>query len=134
MNIRHTKRLAALLEDIDSKQIVTGGITDENERYVSPTIITNVTINQKIMKEEIFGPILPSNETLRHGLIFVVVPFDSLEEGVEYANSQPHPLTLYIFSRSSKTKQYISENTQSGSVVMNDCNVHFAQSTLPFGK
>jgi len=121
VNSRHVKRLGALLEDVDPKNIAIGGNFDESSRYFAPTIVTDVQVNQKIMKDEIFGPILP------------IVPFDSLEEGVEYVNSQPHPLTLYIFSRSSKTKQFISEHTQSGSVVMNDCNVQFAQSTLPFG-
>ena len=73
------------------------------------------------MKEEIFGPILP------------ILAVDNFDTALEYIDSQPHPLSVYVFTKSSDFKARVVENTQSGGVVANDTMTHAAQTTLPFG-
>jgi len=120
---RHVQRLAGLLSDQDEKNIVTGGPKEirEDERYVPPTILRDVNFQSRVMQDEIFGPIIP------------VVPIDSFDAALEYVNSKPHPLALYIFTGDSKLKHKIINSTRSGSVVVNDVMMQAAQMNLPFG-
>ena len=91
------------------------------ERYISPTLLSGVDKNAKVMKEEIFGPILP------------VIAYDDLEEAIEKINNKEKPLALYIFSRNKKPINQILKSTSSGTVCINDTVIHFAHSKLPFG-
>jgi len=109
------------MEGVDPKQIAAGGDIDEGENYFSPTIVKDIDKSSKLMQDEIFGPILP------------ILAVDSFDDALEYVNSRPHPLTLYVFTKNNKLKQKIIDGTQSGSAVVNDTLVQFAQSTLPFG-
>jgi len=120
---RHVQRLANYFQDVKKCQYVVGGpeTVDESDRFVPPTIIKNVKFDQKIMQDEIFGPIL------------AVVPVESMDEAIEYVNSKPHPLAIYVFSSDSKLREKIEESTQSGSFVMNDVMMQALQSNLPFG-
>lgn len=81
--IRQLKRVVGLLE---GERIYYGGVFNEKERYISPTIVVDSKPESKILTEEIFGPILP------------VLPYDNIEQVLHFINQRPKPLALYIFS------------------------------------
>jgi len=116
---RHVDRLAKLI-DAHRKDIKYGGEVDKASKYVSPTIL-DVTTDGKAMEEEIFGPILP------------VVGYDNIDEVLDYVNSKPKPLALYVFSNSRATIDRVLNETSSGGVVVNDTVMHFTNPGLPFG-
>ncbi|KAI4456451.1 aldehyde dehydrogenase [Holotrichia oblita] len=115
---RHFNRLVSLLNNCN---IALGGNIDSNERFISPTIVTNVKLTDPIMQDEIFGPILP------------IITVRSKEEAVNIINSKEKPLALYIFSKNSVTVDYILNATSSGGVIINDVVVHVTCDNLPFG-
>lgn len=120
VNKNHFNRLKALLDQTKG-QVVVGGEHEEDDLYIAPTLVLNVTKEDKLMEGEIFGPILP---------IMVV---DKLVEGVKYVNQNDQPLALYVFSKNKKAIDYILDHTRSGGVVVNDALIHFIVSNLPFG-
>jgi aldehyde dehydrogenase (NAD+) len=98
-----------------------GGVTDASERYIAPTVLSNVTFDAPVMREEIFGPVLP------------VVPFAALDDALAQINARPKPLALYVFSKSSKTVDRVIDATSSGGALANDTVLHFAHPNLPVG-
>ncbi len=123
VNIQHFQRLKALLDDAKNNQgvISSGGVMDQEDRYIEPTLVTNVTKDAKIMQEEIFGPILP------------ILGYRNLEELIQYITQQEKPLALYIFSKNKKNINKIISNTRAGGGCINDCITHYLHSGLPFG-
>uniref|UniRef100_A0A8D1X492 Aldehyde dehydrogenase family 3 member A2 n=1 Tax=Sus scrofa TaxID=9823 RepID=A0A8D1X492_PIG len=87
VNLRHFKRIQSLLE---GQKIAFGGETDEATRYIAPTILTDVDPEAKVMREEIFGPILP------------IVPVKNADEAIKFINEREKPLAFYVFSRNNK--------------------------------
>ena len=121
VNARHMKRLSGILEH-DAQAVVFGGETDDEARFISPTILCPSDIeNAACMKEEIFGPLLP------------VFTYNDLKEPLEYINSHEKPLALYIFSEDKSETEYILRNTSSGGVSVNDTVSHIINPSLPFG-
>lgn len=120
VNKSHFLRLKGLLDETKGK-IVAGGEMDEDNLFISPTLVLGVDKDDKLMEGEIFGPILP---------LMVV---DRLVEGVKHVNQGDQPLALYVFSKNKKAIDYILDHTRSGGVVVNDALVHFIVSNLPFG-
>jgi len=120
INSRHTQRIEKLIKTGNHK-IVTGGKVIVDERYVAPTILTNVNPSDPVMQEEIFGPVLP------------VLSVDSVQDAVKFINARPKPLALYIFSGSNATQQFIINNTSSGGVAINDAIMQVVCPDLPFG-
>ena len=118
VNRRHIDRLLPLLKDGD---IVCGGTVAPDERYIAPTLIENVRPGSPLLTDEIFGPILP------------VIPFDDIDDCVEYINTHEKPLALYYFTRSKKRARYMIQHTSSGGVCINDTISHVVNSDLPFG-
>lgn len=118
VNHRHYDRLVAMLSD---GNILEGGNTCREQRYIAPTLIENVSQNSPLLTTEIFGPILP------------IIPFDDIDDCVEYVNNHPTPLALYYFTQSKKKSQYMIQHTESGGVCINDTIVHVANNRLPFG-
>lgn len=118
VNRRHIDRLLPLLKDGD---IVCGGTADPDERYIAPTLIENVRPGSPLLTDEIFGPILP------------VIPFDDIDDCVEYINTHEKPLALYYFTQSKKRARYMIQHTSSGGVCINDTISHVVNSDLPFG-
>jgi aldehyde dehydrogenase (NAD+) len=119
VNERHTQRLASLLE---GEEIIHGGKYDVQDHYVEPTLVkTDLTKNTKLMQDEIFGPILP------------IATFTNLDEAINYVNSKPKPLALYVFSNNSKISDYVLSHTSSGGAAVNETVFHVAIKTLPFG-
>lgn len=115
---RHFQRLTNLLKD---RKVALGGQTDDKDRFIHLTILTDVSPNDPIMQEEIFGPILP------------IVNVDSPEEAVKYINARDKPLAMYVFTDSSKTREYFLNNTSSGGVSINDTMMQISVECLPFG-
>ncbi|CAG8593105.1 8784_t:CDS:2 [Acaulospora morrowiae] len=120
INQKQFDRLNNMLKKTSGK-IIYGGITDRDELYISPTIVSDVTEDDELMQHEIFGPIFP---------IMVV---NDLEEALEFVRSRDIPLAIYPFSRSDKTIQHVLDNTRSGATVINDCLMQASVMTLPFG-
>lgn len=123
VNDGHFKRLIDLLEDALAKgaKVAFGGNYDPHLRYIEPTILTEVNKDMRIMKEEIFGPILP------------IMTYDTLDDAINWVNSQPKPLALYYFGEDGEKRDQVLTETSSGNAVVNDCVLHFAHNELPFG-
>ncbi|HEC43019.1 MAG TPA: aldehyde dehydrogenase [Bacteroides sp.] len=118
INQANTEHLA---ETLKGKKIIIGGETDVAEKYIAPTVVEVNDLNDILMQEEVFGPILP------------LVEYNDLGEALEIIRSKPRPLSLYIFTRNKKTQQKIILSTQSGTGGINDTVIHFVNPNLPFG-
>ena len=118
INDFHFKRLVGLMNEM---KIIFGGEIDEKEKYISPTILDNITIQDEIMQDEIFGPLLP------------ILTFKKIDEVIFYLHSQPKPLALYYFSSNKKNQKNIISKISSGGVCINDTLMHIANNHLPFG-
>ena len=118
INQRHFDRLTRFLE---TGNIIFGGFTNRDDLYMAPTLIENLTWNDSIMREEIFGPILP------------IFEFEDLNEVIDQINDRPRPLALYFFSRNKKNKKKILNHISFGGGCINDTVLHVANPHLPFG-
>jgi acyl-CoA reductase-like NAD-dependent aldehyde dehydrogenase len=116
INKQHVERLSGLMGE---GEIVVGGSVDADTKYIAPTLIDNVSWDHKIMKEEIFGPILP------------VLEFKRTEEAIDMVNARPKPLTLYFFSNDVSMQNRIIRHTSSGGVLINDTVINFITAALP---
>jgi aldehyde dehydrogenase (NAD+) len=119
VNVRHYRRLMGLLPG--SGVVATGGVGDEQERYIAPTVLIDVPPDSKVMGEEIFGPILP------------VLKVEGLEQAIRFINDRPKPLALYLFSSDERSYEAVVTRTSSGGMVHNHALLHFAVPGLPFG-
>jgi len=128
VNDRHYARLTSLLDDARNKgarviEVVRtakpGDMT--HPRRMVPTVVLNVTDEMNLMRDEIFGPILP------------IVPYRDLENAIAYVNSRPRPLALYFFGPNGPGRRLVLERTTSGGVSINETNLHYAQEDIPFG-
>ena len=115
---RHLERLEPLLKD---GEIVLGGQTKPEEKYIAPTVIDRVSWESPVMQEEIFGPILP------------VLEYTDLTEAIAQINARPKPLALYVFSKDKQKQEQVLQETSSGGVCINDTVMQVGVSTLPFG-
>ncbi|GGY50559.1 aldehyde dehydrogenase family protein [Parvularcula lutaonensis] len=118
VNERHFDRVSRLL---NSGEIVIGGETDREDRYIAPTILRDVKPDAPAMQEEIFGPILPT------------FPVKSMDEAIAFINERDKPLALYAFTSNSATGDRFVRETSSGTVMVNDCVVFQTNHHLPFG-
>ncbi|MDH5670757.1 MAG: aldehyde dehydrogenase family protein [Myxococcales bacterium] len=119
INARHHQRLMRLLAS--GGTVFWGGQADEADRYIAPTLLTDVPGDAAIMQEEIFGPLLP------------VVKVADVDEAIAYVNARPKPLALYYFGSDRENRDAIMARTSSGAVAVNQTVMHFASSELPFG-
>lgn len=119
INERAYQRLTNLLQG--SGAIYLGGQTNEQARYIAPTILHQVRPNDPIMAEEIFGPILP------------VLGIKSMDEAINLVNAGPKPLALYLFSSDKVLNEKIISKTSSGGVSINFPMMQLAVPSLPFG-
>ncbi|WP_035292811.1 aldehyde dehydrogenase [Clostridium sp. KNHs214] len=118
INDKHFNRLKNL---ISGQDVVVGGYVDEKERFISPTVLNNVSLDAPVMDEEIFGPILP------------IIEYETLKDAINIINDKPKPLALYIFSSSKEVQDEIVKSTSSGGVCINDTLIHMTTNYLPFG-
>jgi aldehyde dehydrogenase (NAD+) len=119
----HFARISSLLTATveGGAKVEVGGQTDASQRYIAPTVLSNVTFDAPIMQEEIFGPVLP------------VITYRSLEEALAQINARPKPLALYAFSTKAKVTEQILNGTSAGGTLFNDTILHLANPNLPFG-
>jgi len=119
----HFQRLARVLNETiqAGAKIEFGGDLNEDEKYISPTVLIDVKPESAIMEEEIFGPILP------------ILTYSNINEAINLIRSKPKPLALYIFSKNRQNIDRILTETSSGGVCINDTVIHFSQTNLPFG-
>jgi aldehyde dehydrogenase (NAD+) len=118
INDSNFERLKGLIEE---DRIYCGGQADQSFRWIAPTVLYNCTFNDKSMQEEIFGPVLP------------VIAFDDLGTVVSKIRNLPKPLSCYIFSNNSKTKNKLMEQLSFGGGAINDAVMHITNPKLPFG-
>jgi len=118
----HCERLQGMLND-NPGRIYRGGKVVLDEKYIEPTLVVDVREDSKIMKEEIFGPLLP------------ILRVKSMDEAIAFVQGdiKEKPLSLYIFSKNKKTINKIISTIPSGGVLVNDTLFHFANSYVPFG-
>ena len=118
INEDHLHRLINLLSD---KNIYHGGNYNLAERYIEPTIIENITFEDPIMQEEIFGPLLP------------VIEYDRLDDIIKKVKSRPKPLACYIYTHDNDTKNKILKEISFGGGAINESNMHITNTHIPFG-
>ena len=115
----HFQRICGL---IDQQKVVVGGQSDADSRFIAPTVMRDVTLTDKVMSEEIFGPVLP------------VLEYETLDDVYKVVDQLPqHPLACYLFSESAVFQQEIINNIQSGGACINNCVFHAANHHIPFG-
>ncbi|PZR41488.1 MAG: aldehyde dehydrogenase family protein [Azospira oryzae] len=120
---KHFQRIDALVQDAVQKgaTIELEGSKNERTRFLSPIILSNVSMNSRIMEEEIFGPVLP------------IITYSNDSEVATVINSKPKPLGMYIFSNNKKFRESLISSTSAGAVCINDCVIQFTHPDLPFG-
>ena len=120
---RATERHATLIKDAIAKGAtqVIGGISDIENCYTPITVLTNVTPDMEIMKSEIFGPILP------------IVAYKTIDDAIQFIQSRPKPLALYIFGDSKRDIDFVLKNTTSGSTCINNTIIQIENLEVPFG-
>lgn len=118
INHKHWQRLVGYLKD---GHIEIGGEFSEAEKYIAPTVMTNVTIDSPVMQDEIFGPILP------------IIAYSDESEIVPFIRQYSKPLALYHFTTNKKLRETILKNVSFGGGVVNDTLEHLINPELPFG-
>jgi aldehyde dehydrogenase (NAD+) len=118
INQKHYNRLKELLKD---QEITYGGSLNDEKLKISPTVLDNISQDNKIMEDEIFGPILP------------ILTFKEIDEVIHYVNSQPNPLALYLFTKNTSIETKILKSCNFGGGCINDTIMHVASDSLPFG-
>jgi len=122
---RQYQRLAALRDEARSAgahvHVLGEATEDPARRLLPPQLLTEVDDGMAVMREEIFGPLLP------------LVPYDTLEEAIYHVAARPHPLALYLFEHDRGRIDQVLARTHAGGVSVNDTLYHIAQHGLPFG-
>lgn len=118
INKRNFDRLINLL---DPDKVIFGGEMDEENRFISPTLMDNVTWEDKVMQEEIFGPILPLME------------YEDFEGTLSVISKGEKPLSAYLFSNNGNEKEVFEQQLSFGGGCINDTLMHLSNDRLPFG-
>ena len=118
VNRKHFDRV---MELIDPAKVVFGGRGDPDTLKIQPTVLDNVSHEDPVMQEEIFGPVLP------------VLTFDQIGEALDFVNARPRPLALYLFSQEKSTQERFLRRTSFGGGCINDTVIHLATSRMGFG-
>lgn len=118
INARHFDRILKLIEP---EKVVIGGQSDKEALYIAPTVMNNVSFDDAVMQEEIFGPVLP------------IIEFEDLDWAIKMVKDRDKPLALYVFSSSKKNTTKIFHEISFGGGAVNDAVMHLVNSNLPFG-
>jgi coniferyl-aldehyde dehydrogenase len=127
INERHFARIGALLVEARAKgaRVIEVGATPEGARNrphtLAPKVVLGATADMGILREEIFGPVLP------------IVPYREIGDAITHINRADRPLALYYFGTNGKDRREVLQRTTSGNVTINDTLLHYAQDDLPFG-
>ena len=118
INQKHFERICSL---IDNSKVVCGGKSDSSTLKIEPTVMDNITWNDAVMGQEIFGPVLP------------ILTYKTDDEIIETVNSRQKPLALYLFTSSKKLQKKITNECSFGGGCINDTIVHLATNNMGFG-
>ena len=123
VNPQNFTRIKNLFDDAIAKgaKVAVGGVLEEADRTIHPTLLTDVTPDMQIMQEEIFGPILP------------VMNCESIDDAVSYIEARDKPLALYVYSNDQDNIDKVLNRTSSGGVTINGVFSHYLENKLPFG-
>lgn len=127
VNDKHYARVLDLVRDAEARGARKVEINpavetlEPKQRKLAPTLLLDVRDDMRVMREEIFGPVLP------------VVGYDSIEEALGYIEDRPRPLALYYFDNDKDRVRRVLEQTVSGGATINDTLIQFAVDDLPFG-
>ena len=105
---------------LDCGDVVAGGLTSAEDRYIEPTLLDNVSADSAVMREEIFGPVLPMME------------IGDVEEAINFILDREKPLAMYVFAEEGVARR-VFDHTSSGGGCINDTIMHIANEHLPFG-
>ena len=117
INEKHFNRLISLFED----KVIIGGKNSLDSLKIEPTVLNNISWDNKVMQEEIFGPILP------------ILEYTNIDEIIDTIESKPHPLACYIFSNNKENIKKVTSKLRYGGGCINDVVVHLATPEMPFG-
>lgn len=118
INEKHFDRICKLM---DTNKIIYGGKTDKQKLLIEPTILDNITFEDSVMQEEIFGPLAP------------VLTFENTDELINSINSRPSPLALYVFATDRQFCNKITSRCRFGGGCINDTIMHITSSEMGFG-
>jgi aldehyde dehydrogenase (NAD+) len=123
VNPQNFARIKNLFDDAIAKgaKVAAGGVLEEADRTIHPTLLTDVTPDMQIMQEEIFGPVLP------------VMTYENLDDAVAYIEARDKPLALYVYSNDQDNIDKVLNRTSSGGVTINGVFSHYLENKLPFG-
>ncbi|SMD33941.1 aldehyde dehydrogenase (NAD+) [Reichenbachiella faecimaris] len=123
VNANHASRLVDMLEEAKQSgaKIEFGGDHSTEDRFIEPTLLSNIDESNRIWQEEIFGPIMPMKV------------YEDINDVIHHINKNDKPLSLYLFTTSRKMKKHITQATSAGTMVINDVVVQYAHPNLPFG-
>jgi aldehyde dehydrogenase (NAD+) len=123
INQRNHQRLVGLLQDAveQGAKVVEGGQYEADQRYLAPTLLTDIRTEMRIMQEEIFGPLLP------------ILTYQTLDEAIQLINAGEKPLALYLFSQYQPNIDKIIQQTSAGGTCVNEVVLHFGHPDLPIG-
>lgn len=123
VNQAHYQRIKQLLQGAldDGATLLKGGQTADQDRFIAPTILTDIHADSEIMKQEIFGPVLP------------ILSYSDIDQAIAHINLNPKPLALYIFSQDNNITQKILRETSAGDSAVNATMIHTVHQNLPFG-
>ncbi|KAF8524447.1 NAD-aldehyde dehydrogenase [Gautieria morchelliformis] len=116
----HLNRLKRYLDETKG-EIVFGGEAEHEDKYLAPTLVKNVSLDDSLMQDEIFGPVLP------------LVTVKDVKEAIQVVNKRDRPLALYIFSNNAGYRSQVLDSTLSGAAVVNDVLMQGGCQTIPFG-
>lgn len=119
--IINDKNFERLMQMIDTDKVYFGAENNKEERRINPTIMTDVSFEDNVMQEEIFGPILP------------VISFTDIDAAIQLVKQQEKPLSCYAFTKNKEVQQKILKEISFGGGAINDSVMHVANSNLPFG-
>ena len=119
INDKHFERVCNILDN--SGSIAIGGARDAETRFIEPAVLTGVPIDSPAMQQEIFGPVLP------------VLPYEKLDDCIDFIRSRPKPLALYIFSENKMNQEKVLNSCSFGGGCINDTVIHLASSHMSFG-
>lgn len=123
INARNYERVTGYVNEAVKMgaKIEMGGDFNSSDNFISPTIVSGLPEHSRIMHDEIFGPVLP------------IITYKDQSEVIDFINSKPKPLAMYIFSKTKDKIKTLLKSTSSGGAVINDVIIHLANPNLPFG-
>ncbi|TKB50714.1 coniferyl aldehyde dehydrogenase [Ferrimonas aestuarii] len=126
VNERQYQRLLSWLEDAKQKGATVnicleGKHLDDQRQRLTPHLLTDVNDDMTVLQDEIFGPLLP------------IIPYDSIDDALQYITARPRPLALYLYSYDQKLQQRIISQTHAGGMCINNALFHVAADDAPFG-